>query len=354
MNHNDDFIGQLEDYLATFDGVTALPDRVRDAIRAELPSARQVGPRPGPERVFTMLSNASTGPRLGLAAAALVVAVVLGAAYLNNGNDASRVGGEATSTPSPTPAQTIAPTPAPSAAAQPLELGVAPPVPCAASDTSAGCLAPGTYRLTGAAGVWPAMVTVAVPAGWFEWFGGTGWDAVLVDKGRGASGWGVMFYTVGDVARDPCDSNKGSVPAAQVETPEKLADAMAAWPHFTATARQPITLDGHSGVTFRLTASNKSTCTGNGTAGQSKSGAIVDAWPMVRVNDPGTHGPVTVEIVDTGNGLLVIRATDFPQTSPFDVSSSGHSPDPTFHAGDQADLHAILDSIRLSVPPASS
>jgi len=198
------------------------------------------------------------------------------------------------------------------------------------------------------------MVTVAVPAGWFEWFGGTGWDAVLVDKGRGASGWGVMFYTVGDVARDPCDSNKGSVSAAQVETPEKLADAMAAWPHFTATARQPITLDGHSGVTFRLTASNKSTCTGNGTAGQSKSGAIVDAWPMVRVNDPGTHGPVTVEIVDTGNGLLVIRATDFPQTSPFDVSSSGHSPDPTFHAGDQADLHAILDSIRLSVPPASS
>ena len=27
--------------------------------------------------------------------------------------------------------------------------------------------------------------------------------------------------------------------------------------------------------------------------------------------------------------------------------------DPTRHKGDQADLHAIVDSIRLSVPPAA-
>jgi hypothetical protein len=190
-------------------------------------------------------------------------------------------------------------------------------------------------------------VTIDVPAGWFEWSGGIGWDAVLVDKGRGPSGWGVMFYTVGDVARDPCDSTKGWIPAAQVDTPQKLAAAMAAWPRFTATAPKPITLDGHNGVKFTLTATTKSTCTYQGSAGQSASGASVDAWPMV--SDPGTHGPVTVEIVDTGNGLLVLRATDFPQTTSFEVGA----PNPTYHKGDLADLHAILDSIRLSVPPAA-
>ena len=34
MNRDEDFIGQLEDYLADVGGVSALPDRVRDAIRA--------------------------------------------------------------------------------------------------------------------------------------------------------------------------------------------------------------------------------------------------------------------------------------------------------------------------------
>ncbi len=68
------------------------------------------------------------------------------------------------------------------------------------------------------------------------------------------------------------------------------------------------------------------------------------------VNDPGTHGPVTVEIVDTGNGLLVIRETDFPQTTPFEVDSNGLSPDPTLPRGRPGDLHAILDSIRISSP----
>jgi hypothetical protein len=126
---------------------------------------------------------------------------------------------------------------------------------------------------------------------------------------------------------------------------------MAAWPHFTATTRHPITLDGHSGVKFTLTATTKSTCTDLGAVGHSAVGASVDAWPMV--NDPATHGPVTVEIVDTGHGLLVIRATDFPQTTPFEVSANGLSPNPTLHAGDQANLHAILDSVRISVPPTT-
>jgi hypothetical protein len=348
MNHNDDFIGQLEDYLEAFDGMTPLPDRVRDAIRAELPSARQVQPRTGLVRYFTMLSNASAGARVGLAAAAVVVAVVLGAAFLNNSRSPGIGAGAGTPTPSPTPAPTATPTP--SAASVVPTLGEATAAPCSPADTSKGCLAAGTYRLTGGDGVWPVPVTLDVPAGWFEWHPGTGWDAVLVDKGRGAdaSGWGVMFTTVGDVARDPCDSTKGKIPAAQVDTPQRLAAAIAAWPRFTATAPQPITVDGHSGLEFRLTSTAGGSCdTESGSAWQTASGATVDAYPMV--NSVGARDAATVEIVDTGRGLLVIRSTDFPQTSPAELSG-GIAPDQTRHAGDQAALHAIIDSVRLGEP----
>ena len=62
--------------------------------------------------------------------------------------------------------------------------------------------------------------------------------------------------------------------------------------------------------------------------------------------------PGTYEIVDTGHGLLVIATTDFPQPTPHELSW-GVAADPTRHAADQVALHAILDSIRLSVPPAS-
>src|SRR3954468_17742574 len=111
----DKFIGHLEDYLDAFDGVTPLPDRVRDAIRAELPSARQVHPRPGLERIFTMLSNTSAVARLGLAAAAIVVAVVLGGAVLNNGPRGA-VGGAPTPTIAPSLAPTLGPSSEPTSA----------------------------------------------------------------------------------------------------------------------------------------------------------------------------------------------------------------------------------------------
>lgn len=357
MSHDDDFIGQLEDYLDAFDGVTPLPDRVRDAIRAELPLARQVRPRPGFLRVFTMLSNASAGARVGLAAATIVAAVALGAGFVNN-SQRSGVVGNGPPAPTPTPAPSLQPTPsattAPSVATEPTTLKYAPFVPCDATDTTGNtCVVPGTYQLNNWPGpyTWPMMVTIDVPAGWLELDLGAGWDAVVVaDADAAGSGWGAMFYTVQDVARDPCDSTKGWIPAAQVDSPQKLAAAMAAWPRFTATTPQPITVDGHSGLKFKLTSTAKAACAATASAGHTASGASVDVFPMV--NPSGVHDPSTVEIVDTGNGLLVIRATDFPQTTAFEVES-GLAPDPTFHAGDQADLHAILDSIRLTALPAT-
>jgi hypothetical protein len=258
----------------------------------------------------------------------------------------------ATPTAIPAPAS-VAPTPAPSSAALPQTLDTAPAAACAATDPGKTCITPGTYQLTRPF-AWPAIVTIDVPAGWAEWDADTGWDAVLVNKGRGgsggASGWGVMFYTVGDVARDPCDSTKGSIAVGEVDTPQKLATAIAAWPNFVATAPKSITVDGHPGLEFQLTSTKKSTCTDSGSAGSTASGADVDAYPMV--DDVGAHDTATIEIVDTGHGLLVIRAMDFPQTSPAELGA-GVAMDPGRHKGDQADLHAILDSIRIT-PQASS
>ena len=67
---------------------------------------------------------------------------------------------------------------------------------------------------------------------------------------------------------------------------------------------------------------------------------------------PGRRDRATVEIIDTGNGLLVLRATDFTQASPAEIQG-GQSPNPNAHAGDLGDLHAILDSIRITAWPSA-
>ncbi|HET7030228.1 MAG TPA: hypothetical protein VFI34_06935 [Candidatus Limnocylindrales bacterium] len=355
MTLNDDFIAQLEDYFETFDGATPLPDRVRDAIRAELPTARQVRPRPGVLRSFTMLSNTSAGARLGVAAAAVIVAAVLGATFLSNRQTGPGVT-PATPFPTTTTSPSAPPTPSASAVAsgpaQPLTLRGAPFAACDATDTKADtCMAPGTYQLNNGSGTqtWPVMVTVDVPAGWFDWDVGPGVDGLLVDGGaeaRGGSGWGALFATVGAVSVDPCDAAKGVLPAAPVDTPGELAAVMASWPGFSATAPQPITVDGDDGVQVRLSSTSPSACAATGRLWTTRAGVAVDAYPMIG-SGAGGRAPGTFRIVDTGNGLLVIRTTDFPQTSPNELGS-GVPMDPTRHAGDQTELRAILDSIRLT------
>lgn len=353
MSHDDHFIGHLETYLETFDGATPLPDRVRDAIRAELPSARQVQPRTGLMRVFTMLSNTSAVARAGLAAA-VVVAMVLGAAVLNANRRDGGVGNAATPTPTATAtiAASLAPSSSPSqAAAALLTLKAAPFAPCDATDTAAAtCVAPGTYQLNNWPGpnTWPVTVSVNVPAGWFDWDAAPGVDALLV--GPDASGWGVLFSTVGDVSRDPCDASKGLIPAAQVDTPQKLVAAMGAWPRFKATAPQSVTVDGHRGLKLQVTSTGANSCSATGSLWHTTSGGSLDVYPMV--DSTAARAPGTFEIVDTGHGLLVIRTTDFPQTSPNEIDG-GMAADPTRHAADLAELHAIVDSIRLTVRTAA-
>jgi hypothetical protein len=75
MTRDAQFIQQLESYLDEYEGPTTLPERVREAVRAELPKTKQAGRLRGPARYLSMFSTRTAQVALGLAAAALIVAV---------------------------------------------------------------------------------------------------------------------------------------------------------------------------------------------------------------------------------------------------------------------------------------
>lgn len=104
MSRDDQFIQQLESYLDDYEGLTPLPNIIRDAVRAALPKTRQTGPMPDLKRYFTM--SIPKPAQYAVAAAAVILVVAVGAAVLNGQNIAS----PPSVTPSPTEGA-AAPTP---------------------------------------------------------------------------------------------------------------------------------------------------------------------------------------------------------------------------------------------------
>jgi hypothetical protein len=98
MTRTDDFIGRLETYLDEHEGVTPLPDAVRDAIRAELPRTKQAGSLRGLARFKHM----STTMRYGIAAAVIGLAALIGFSFFNN-----QVGLPTDATPTPKPSASV-------------------------------------------------------------------------------------------------------------------------------------------------------------------------------------------------------------------------------------------------------
>ena len=108
MTRDDEFIGQLEDYLDEFEGMTPLPDAVRDAVRAELRTTRQITTT-GPMTYVSMGTNFSVSVRYALVAAAAVIVAVVGINLL-----AGRGGvGGPTASASPLPSGLAEASPAP-------------------------------------------------------------------------------------------------------------------------------------------------------------------------------------------------------------------------------------------------
>ena len=119
------------------------------------------------------------------------------------------------------------------------------------------------------------------------------------------------------------------------------------WPGFQVGSQQPISIGGYGGLFVEVT----STQTGH-TLPDVRGAGDVRRQRDRRLSDvrPADDRPGQFRILEIAGKLLIIRTTDFPQESPFEVSQ-GVAPDPTRHAADQVALHAILDSLRFAAHP---
>jgi len=336
MRENDEFIGQVEDYLVEFDGDTPLPGRVADAIHAELPRTRQAKAGPGFMRMPPMLSTLPSRAPLGIAAAAVVIAVVLGAVFINRDNNQSGVGGVPAASPTPESSQSLT-----------TLLAEAPGAPCPGITDEPMCLEPGIYQV-GGIDVWPAIITIDVPENWWYYANGTGSTGVLVQTNdvTNGSGWGVLFNTVSSLANDPCDPTAGRFETHD-HTPGELYEVMAAWPDFQASGARPITINGYKGVSFALTGGVTEAHCANTNMWTTANGASLDAYPFV--SDEGRPYQVGFRIFDIDGEPLIVMAMDFPQSSPWETGM-GHPFDANAHAVHQVEMDAILDSIELKDP----
>ena len=340
---DDEFIGQVEDYLVEFDGETPLPGRVMDAIHAELPRTRQAKANPGFMRMPPMLSTISSRAPLGIAAA-VVVAVVLGAVFIRNNQ--SGVGGD------PAASSTPVPSTGPAASPEVRMLENANNVSCPGITSLPKCVEPGTYQL-GSTSVWPAIVTFDVPENWWYYQNAAGSTGVLVQTEDivDGSGWGVIFNTVGSVSIDPCDRAAGTFAPEEVDTASEFAAAIAAWPGFEATEPAPISNLAYPGVAITLeSAPPDEDCPASQLFTTAQS-APLDGYPLV--NARGRSHATEFRIFETEQGLLVVVAMNFPETSPFE-EGNGIPFDPDRHVEHQVEMDAILDSIELKALQGAS
>jgi hypothetical protein len=334
MTAHHDLERRVADYYAT-EAPQRAPDRVLEQALATIESTQQrrlLGLAPWRFRPV------STYMKLAIAAAAVVAVAILGYKLLPNE-------GVVGTNPSPSPSPTApSSSPTPSISAAPAMLEHAPLAACGPGGGPLNCLAPGTYRLTG--NVWPGEITLDVPAGWFEWLPLTdrdAYDALLV--GPDGSGWGLEFMVINLVAKDPCDPSKGTFARVDTGTVDELIAAINTWPGFEATAPVPTLVSGYNGQLVELTSTRTGTDCPNSSVWTIPQGGGINAYPMV--GTPGKARAGTFRIVDVNGTLLVIRTTEFPDTSPNELSQ-GIPDDPTRHTAELVVLQQILDSIKVT------
>ena len=207
------------------DGATVLPDRVLDRVLDELPATQQ-------RRAWwpaRRLGEMNSFDRLAVAAAAVVVAAIVGISFLPRAGDVGVPG------PSATPAPTPVPTPSP-------------------VDVSDGTLEAGTtyfiYEQSRVVG--PRWVVLTVPA--------TGWtsnDHILTKPLPGGSDSivaKVSTWTVGNLKADPCRWKAGALDPPVGPTVGDLAAALIQQVGPTVATSTDVTLDGYHGTKVEYSA----------------------------------------------------------------------------------------------------
>lgn len=267
MTRHDDLIRLLEGYLEEYEDSTPLPESVRDAVRAQIPSTMQ---RPAwwPERRFPSMSNYV---RIGLAAAVVAVAAALGYNYLI----APNVGGpgidEQTRTPEPT--QTPIPLPV------------------------QGELAPGTYAIDD---VLTSRILLTVPDGWQK-------NVIPAAVWTPDSNAHLGFATVENVVVDPCAAVPVFRDPAVGPTVDDLVTALESLPGLEVSLSTDVTVAGYAGKRLELTAPD-ATC-GDATL-----------WRIQPLDD---NGPLEVHavvwVLDVDGERLAIIAHDRPGAATSDI-----------------------------------
>ena len=298
MTRNDDFIGLLEGYLDEYEGSTPLPNQVRDATRAQLPSTQQ-RPARWPAWRFAGMNSFS---KLAVAAAAVTVAGFLGFNYLV----APNIGGPDWGVPTPSPAPTSTP-----------------------RVLRDGDLEAGTYAIN----PFPSpndtiRFTITVPEGWQtvpEGWLGAGPGIMPATGSWAPAGTGMSFLKVDGLYSDPCNDNLGDPDIEVGPTVDDLVTALASQPMYEATTPTDVVVDGYGGVRMDLllpAGIDLSSCEGG------------RYWVWDR--GPYAQGPGNrwhLWILDIDGFRAVVLAEDFEGTS----------------AEDRAELQAIVDSIQIDV-----
>jgi hypothetical protein len=291
MTRQKDFIGRLEDYLDEYEGPTPLPESVRDAVRAQLPITKQIGPLSGPMRYPSMF-NLPLAARYGLAAAILVAAAVVGAAYFGGGDNVG--GGGATPTAAPTP-ELLEPT---SRFDQDRELRA------------------GTYTAE-----LPARVTFTVPDGWFAW--AYTHAATQLNLVKSEDSGELSFEIVDNVSADPCTGEPRDPPVGP--TVEDLVAALTDLERFgfDVSPATDVTVDGFSGKQLTMTAPTP------------PAGCELATWrTTTRQNGVGAGEINEVRIVDVDGVRLLI--------------SIAHGADRArLSASARSEVEGIVDSLQL-------
>lgn len=224
--------------------------------------------------------------RLGVAAAVVVLAVILGINYLG-GPD---VGNDPEASPSPSAA-------AASAAPSPKPLPIVQGTPLSA----------GTYYLTS----YPVQVTVDVPTfeAPAEWFAGCSSNPSVCIKSTPTSIMVVDFLIVDNVVADPCGPAGVLLDPPVGPTVDDLVSAISNLQGFEVTAPIDVTVDGFHGKQFTMTAPDVPDCGGTwATAG------------LTHGMGPGEAS--LVRILDVDGVRVVITGTYYsPEASEADLTA---------------------------------
>jgi hypothetical protein len=289
MMGEDEFIGQLEGYLDDYEGLTPLPDAVRQAVRAEIPTTRRISPFPRGLNYLGQTIRIPRSVRYGLLAAAVVTAAILGTAFITR---AGNIGAHPTPTPTSRAAVLI----------QPL-------------DQDVGALAAGSYYIDSP---FPVRVAFDVPEGWRGW--GYTSDGAQINLNPDQGSGEVSFEIVDNITADPCTDQLLDPPVGP--SVNDLVTALSNMEGFDASRATDIAIDGFDGKQFTLTAPSRR---------DAPCGSMVTWMTKTRQNGVGPGEVNEVRIIDVGGVRLLICVAYTPPIS----------------SGYLSELHAVADSAQI-------